>query len=125
MSDSYTATFNQATRRMTFTFTGTWDAATAAAWDRTFRATVAQARAAGPWTLLVDLTAYPVQNETVSAMHQEHMKHSKANGMARAAVVSPKMVTAMQMKRLAGGSGAQGDIAFVSTMADGEKHLAA
>ena len=125
MPDNYAVTFDPATRRMAFAFTGTWDAATAADWDRTFKAKVAQAQAGGPWTLLVDLTAYPPQNDAVSAMHQGHMAHSKANGMARAAVVSPKLVTQMQMKRLADGSGMQAAIAFVSTVAEGEKHLAA
>lgn len=122
MTGSYELAWNTGTKRLTFALHGIWDVQTMARWDAAYRAAVAQAPQ-GNWTVLGDMTDHPAQHEAIQEGHEALMALSVRQGMARAALIVPKAVVAMQMKRLAGKAHAEQVINFVSTRAEAERVL--
>lgn len=103
MSNPFELTWNQAENRLEFVMRGKWTAQDLQKWTTTYSATVRQGRPG--WTLLGDMSEYPPQSEEVSAGHEKMMALTMASGAARVALVVPKAVVAMQMKRLQGNAG--------------------
>jgi hypothetical protein len=103
MSNPFELTWNQAENRLEFVMRGKWTAQDLQKWTTTYSATVRQGRPG--WTLLGDMSEYPPQSEEVSAGHEKMMALTMASGAARMALVVPKAVVAMQMKRLQGNAG--------------------
>jgi hypothetical protein len=68
-----------------------------------YSAAVRQGRAG--WTLLGDMSEYPPQADEISAGHEKMMALTMSAGASRVALVVPKAVLAMQMKRLQGNAG--------------------
>ncbi|MEN3268222.1 STAS/SEC14 domain-containing protein [Pseudonocardia sp.] len=103
MSNPFELTWNQAENRLEFVMRGKWTAQDLQKWTTTYSATVRQGRPG--WTLLGDMSEYPPQSEEVSAGHEKMMALTMASGASRVALVVPKAVVAMQMKRLQGNAG--------------------
>jgi UDP-N-acetylmuramyl pentapeptide synthase len=103
MSNPFELTWNQAENRLEFVMRGKWTAQDLQKWTTTYSATVRQGRPG--WTLLGDMSEYPPQSEEVSAGHEKMMALTMAAGASRVALVVPKAVVAMQMKRLQGNAG--------------------
>jgi hypothetical protein len=103
MSNPFELTWNQAENRLEFVMRGKWTAQDLQKWTTTYSATLRQGRPG--WTLLGDMSEYPPQSEEVSAGHEKMMALTMASGASRVALVVPKAVVAMQMKRLQGNAG--------------------
>jgi hypothetical protein len=103
MSKPFDLTWNQAENRLEFTMRGKWTAQDMAQWVSTYSATIRQGRPG--WTLLGDLSEYPPQTDEISAGHEKMMALTMASGASKVALVVPKAVLAMQMKRLQGNAG--------------------
>lgn len=122
MTASYDLAWNAGKTRLTFALHGTWDAATMARWNADYRAAVAQATGQG-WTVLGDMTDHPLQADAIQKGHEALMAYSIQHGMSKAALVVPKAVASMQLKRLAGQAQASQAISFVTSVAEGERAL--
>jgi hypothetical protein len=103
MSKPFELAWNQAENRLEFTMQGKWTAADMAQWVSTYSATIRQGRPG--WTLLGDMSDYPPQADDISAGHEKMMALTMAQGASRVALVVPKAVLAMQMKRLQSNAG--------------------
>lgn len=124
MSTPYEITWNVPENRLEFTLCGLWSDATVAEWEKAYRAAVA--RAPKPdWTVLGDMTDHPPQSPKVQAVHEALMAHSVDRGMRCFALVVPKAVAAMQLRRLAGKSEAGKVANWVTTRAEGLQALQA
>jgi hypothetical protein len=113
-----------AENRLEFVLRGMWDDATVAEWERVYRATVPQAPLPG-WTVLGDMTEHPPQSPKVQGVHEALMAYSASQGMRAFALVVPKTVVAMQLRRLANKSDAGKMANWVTTRAEGLKALQA
>lgn len=123
MAGSYTLKWNSSAQRIEFTMTGTWDSEIMRRWDAEYRAAVAQAPS-GVWTVLGDMSNYPAQSDEIQKGHETLIAHSAANGMAKAVLVVPKSVVAMQMKRLVNNAHAQ-MVTYAASVDEATKLLAA
>lgn len=124
MAEPYELQWNTGGTRLSFTLHGLWTSETAARWESAYRAAVLRAPRTA-WTVVGDLSDYPPQNEQVQAVHEALMAFSAQKGMVRGALIVPKAVAALQMKRLANGASATEVIRFVSTTKEAEAALAA
>jgi hypothetical protein len=113
-----------AENRLEFTLRGLWDDATVTEWEKVYRAAVGQAPRPG-WTVLGDLTEHPAQSEKVQKVHESLMAFSASQGMSRFALIVPKTVVAMQLRRLAGSSDAGKIANWVTTRDEGLRALKA
>jgi hypothetical protein len=123
MSGSYELAWVPGTKRLNFSLHGVWDAQTMARWDADYRAAVGRAPAGG-WVVVGDMTDHPAQSESIQRGHEALMAFSAQSGLVRAALIVPKVVAAMQMKRLAGQAHADMLIHFVSTGAEADTVIA-
>ncbi|MDQ1287456.1 MAG: methyl-accepting chemotaxis protein [Actinomycetota bacterium] len=123
MAGAYTLAWDTAENRINFTLTGMWDADTMRRWDADYRAAVAKAPRDG-WTVIGDMTGYPAQSEEIQAGHERLIAHSAASGMAKAVLVVPKAVVAMQMKRLVNNAKAS-TVTYAASVDEAKKLLAA
>jgi len=121
MAGTYELDWNPTMKRFSFTLHGMWDAQTMTRFAAEHRAIVTKAPAQG-WMVLANLTDFPAQSPEIQAGHEKLMAFSEQQGMARAAVVVPKAVALMQMKRMAAQAHAN-TLAFFATMAEAEKFL--
>jgi hypothetical protein len=103
MSKPFELAWNQADNRLEFSMHGKWTAADLTLWVSTYTAAIRQGRPG--WTLLGDMSDYPPQADDISAGHEKMMALTMAQGASRVALVVPKAVLAMQMKRLQSNAG--------------------
>lgn len=122
MGGTYRIEWDTTANRLEFTLTGIWDMSTMQRWSADYKAAVAKAPRPG-WTVLGDLTEHPAQDDQIQAGHEGLMAHSAQQGMRKAALVVPRAVMAMQMKRLAQSSQTESVITFVSTVDEGRRLL--
>lgn len=118
MSEPFEIAWNVAENRLEFTLRGMWDDATVAKWEKVYRAAVLSAPRPG-WTVLGDMTAHPPQSPQVQKTHETLMAFSAEQGMRAFALVVPKTVVAMQLRRLAAGSAAKNLANWVATREEG------
>jgi hypothetical protein len=119
MSNPFDLAWNQAENRLEFTMRGKWSAQDLQNWVTTYSATIRQGRPG--WTLLGDMSEYPPQDDSVSAGHEKMMAATMAAGASKVALVVPKAVVAMQMKRLQGNAGV--NMKHVSSREEGLAYL--
>lgn len=122
MGESYQIRWDIAANRLEFTLFGIWDMPTMQRWSADYKAAVAKAPRPG-WTVLGDLTEHPAQDDQIQLGHEALMGYSAQQGMRKAALVVPKAVMAMQMKRLAQSSQTESVISFVSSVAEAHRLL--
>lgn len=122
MDQPFAIAWNVAENRLEFTLRGMWDDATVAEWEKVYRAAVHQAPRPG-WTVLGDMTEHPPQSPKVQGVHEALMAFSAVQGMRAFALVVPKTVVAMQLRRLAGKSEAGRIANWVATRDEGLQAL--
>jgi hypothetical protein len=119
MADPFDLAWNQAENRLEFKMRGKWTPQDMSKWVTSYSAAIRQGRPG--WTLLGDMSEYPPQTDDISAGHEKMMAATMAAGASKVALVVPKAILAMQMKRLQNNAGV--NMAHVSTPAEGLEYL--